>query len=61
MPTHGLIRDSVERVLDREGKPPADALEQDETHPEDIVAAMKASGLYGTPDASPTRSRQQTA
>ena len=42
-----LILDSVERVLDREVKPHVHALEHDDVYPEDIVAGMKALGLFG--------------
>ncbi len=42
-----LILDSVERFLDREVKPHVHALEHDDIYPEDIVAGMKALGLFG--------------
>jgi alkylation response protein AidB-like acyl-CoA dehydrogenase len=42
-----LILDSVERFLAREVKPHVHALEHDDIYPDDIVAGMKALGLFG--------------
>src|SRR5687767_6250799 len=42
-----LILDSVERFLHREVKAHVHALEHDDIYPEDIVAGMKALGLFG--------------
>jgi alkylation response protein AidB-like acyl-CoA dehydrogenase len=42
-----LILDSVERFLEREVKPHVHALEHDDIYPEEIVAGMKALGLFG--------------
>ena len=42
-----LIVDSVARFLDREVRPHVHALEHDDIYPQDIVAGMKALGLFG--------------
>jgi alkylation response protein AidB-like acyl-CoA dehydrogenase len=42
-----LILDSVRRFLDREVKPHVHQLEHDDIYPEEIVAGMKALGLFG--------------
>ena len=42
-----LILDSVRRFLDREVKPYVHQLEHDDVYPEEIVAGMKALGLFG--------------
>jgi alkylation response protein AidB-like acyl-CoA dehydrogenase len=42
-----LILDSVRRFLDREVKPHVHRLEHDDIYPEEIVAGMKALGLFG--------------
>ena len=42
-----LILDSVRRFLDREVKPHVHQLEHDDVYPEEIVAGMKALGLFG--------------
>ncbi len=42
-----LILDSVERFLDRDVRPHAQALERSDTYPEDIVERMKELGLFG--------------
>ncbi|MGD9617401.1 MAG: acyl-CoA dehydrogenase family protein [Alphaproteobacteria bacterium] len=42
-----LILDSVARFLEREVRPHVHALEHDDIYPEDIVAGMKALGLFG--------------
>jgi alkylation response protein AidB-like acyl-CoA dehydrogenase len=42
-----LILDSVRRFLDREVKPYVHQLEHDDIYPEEIVAGMKALGLFG--------------
>src|SRR5947209_10672466 len=42
-----LVLDSVGRFLDREVKPHVHALEHDDIYPEEIVAGMKALGLFG--------------
>ncbi len=42
-----LILDSVERFLERDVAPYAQALEHDDVYPEDIVERMKEIGLFG--------------
>jgi alkylation response protein AidB-like acyl-CoA dehydrogenase len=42
-----LILDAIDRFLAREVAPHAMALEHDDVYPEDIVAGMKALGLFG--------------
>jgi alkylation response protein AidB-like acyl-CoA dehydrogenase len=42
-----LILDSVRRFLDREVKPHVHRLEHDDIYPEEIVAGMRALGLFG--------------
>ncbi len=42
-----LILDSVERFLDREVKPVAHELEQQDAYPHELVEKMKALGLFG--------------
>ena len=42
-----LILDSVRRFLDRSVKPHVHRLEHDDIYPEEIVAEMKALGLFG--------------
>jgi alkylation response protein AidB-like acyl-CoA dehydrogenase len=42
-----LVLDSVRRFLDREVKPHVHQLEHDDIYPEEIVAGMKALGLFG--------------
>ncbi len=42
-----LILDSVRRFLDREVKPHVHRLEHDDIYPEEIVARMRALGLFG--------------
>src|SRR5215212_8931591 len=42
-----LILDSVTRFLEREVRPHVHALEHDDIYPEEIVAGMKALGLFG--------------
>jgi alkylation response protein AidB-like acyl-CoA dehydrogenase len=42
-----LILDTLGRFLEREVRPHVRALEHDDVYPEDIVAGMKALGLFG--------------
>ena len=42
-----LVLDAIDRFLEREVRPVAHDLEASDTWPEDIVASMKALGLFG--------------
>ena len=44
-----VILDSIDRVLERDVAPYAQALEHDDIYPEEIVARMKELGLFGAP------------
>ena len=43
----GIILASIDRFLERDVAPYAQALEHDDVYPEDIVARMKELGLFG--------------